>query len=113
MHYFGRVINDARALVNIGGRMVNARDLMRYASIMNRKYGDKGGLLMDNPYDIFPGSFKPVDWRRLKYIDSTFDCSHSLHQRTSIATPQKKTSSQQLQRHHDTIREEADCIDSE
>jgi hypothetical protein len=62
--------------------MVHVSDLMKYASVLQRKYGARTGAF-DNPFDPFPGSFKPTDLRRIHYIDSTFDCSFTLHQRQS------------------------------
>ena len=51
--------------------MVHVGDLMKYASVLQKKYGHR----VENPFDLFPGSYKPTDLRRIRYIDSTFDCS--------------------------------------
>ncbi|KAH7676075.1 Twik (KCNK-like) family of potasium channelsalpha subunit 40 [Aphelenchoides avenae] len=66
IHYFGRAIKDARyALVNVGGRMVHVPDLMRYASMLQQKYGqrkNKENLLLR-------GAYAPRDLARIRFID--------------------------------------------
>uniref|UniRef100_A0A913I3A7 Potassium channel domain-containing protein n=1 Tax=Strongyloides stercoralis TaxID=6248 RepID=A0A913I3A7_STRER len=65
IHYFGRAIKDARfALVNVGGKMVHVPDLMRYASVLQQKYGQK----KNNNEDI-KGAYAPKDLPLIRYID--------------------------------------------
>ncbi|GMS90622.1 hypothetical protein PENTCL1PPCAC_12797, partial [Pristionchus entomophagus] len=76
IHYFGRAIKDARfALVNVGGRMVHVPDLMRYASVLQQKYGKK------HADTIVKGAYAPKDIARIRFIDYT-----SLASCESIAT---------------------------
>ncbi|VDM54975.1 unnamed protein product [Angiostrongylus costaricensis] len=66
IHYFGRAIKDARfALVNVGGKMVHVPDLMRYASVLQQKYGHK------KPQDIVvvKGAYAPKDINKIRFID--------------------------------------------
>ncbi|CAI4231503.1 unnamed protein product [Auanema sp. JU1783] len=66
IHYFGRAIKDARfALVNVGGKMVHVPDLMRYASVLQQKYGHK------KPQDtiVVKGAYAPRDLARIRFID--------------------------------------------
>jgi hypothetical protein len=71
IHYFGRAIKDARyALVNVGGKMVHVPDLMRYASVLQQKYGLKNKAnIVDNPFDRYNGAFAPKEIRHIRYID--------------------------------------------
>uniref|UniRef100_A0A0N4ZIH6 Potassium channel subfamily K member 18 n=1 Tax=Parastrongyloides trichosuri TaxID=131310 RepID=A0A0N4ZIH6_PARTI len=65
IHYFGRAIKDARfALVNVGGKMVHVPDLMRYASVLQAKYGQK-----KNNNDDIKGAYAPKDLPLIRYID--------------------------------------------
>uniref|UniRef100_A0AC35ES39 Potassium channel domain-containing protein n=1 Tax=Panagrolaimus sp. PS1159 TaxID=55785 RepID=A0AC35ES39_9BILA len=69
IHYFGRAIKDARyALVNVGGRMVRVPDLIRLATVLQQKYGQRkrGGS-----FDIWNGAYRPNDLRRIRYIDTS------------------------------------------
>ncbi|KJH46603.1 Ion channel [Dictyocaulus viviparus] len=62
IHYFGRAIKDARfALVNVGGKMVHVPDLMRYASVLQQKYGHK------KPHStvIVKGAYAPKDINKI------------------------------------------------
>uniref|UniRef100_A0A8R1DNL7 Potassium channel domain-containing protein n=1 Tax=Caenorhabditis japonica TaxID=281687 RepID=A0A8R1DNL7_CAEJA len=66
MHYFGRAIKDARfALVNVGGKMVHVPDLMRYASVLQQKYGQK------KVHDtiVVKGAYAPKDLSKIRFID--------------------------------------------
>lgn len=66
IHYFGRAIKDARfALVNVGGKMVHVPDLMRYASVLQQKYGHK------KPHDtvVVKGAYAPKDINKIRFID--------------------------------------------
>ncbi|KIH62091.1 Ion channel [Ancylostoma duodenale] len=66
IHYSGRAIKDARfALVNVGGKMVHVPDLMRYASVLQQKYGHK------KPQDtvIVKGAYAPKDINKIRFID--------------------------------------------
>uniref|UniRef100_A0A1I7YGT2 Ion channel n=1 Tax=Steinernema glaseri TaxID=37863 RepID=A0A1I7YGT2_9BILA len=66
IHYFGRAIKDARyALVNVGGKMVHVPDLMRYASVLHQKYGQK----KKNDGGAGKGAYAPEDLAVIRYID--------------------------------------------
>uniref|UniRef100_A0A915PBA0 Potassium channel domain-containing protein n=1 Tax=Setaria digitata TaxID=48799 RepID=A0A915PBA0_9BILA len=66
IHYFGRAIKDARyALVNVGGRMVHVPDLMRYASVLHQKYGQK----RQGHQMRLKGAYTPEDLPLIRYID--------------------------------------------
>ncbi|KAF1762071.1 hypothetical protein GCK72_010333 [Caenorhabditis remanei] len=66
MHYFGRAIKDARfALVNVGGKMVHVPDLMRYASVLQQKYGQK----KTHDTIIVKGAYAPKDLSKIRFID--------------------------------------------
>ncbi|CAI2349264.1 unnamed protein product [Caenorhabditis sp. 36 PRJEB53466] len=66
MHYFGRAIKDARfALVNVGGKMVHVPDLMRYASVLQQKYGQKKA----HETIIVKGAYAPKDLSKIRFID--------------------------------------------
>ncbi|KAM3723635.1 TWiK family of potassium channels protein [Dirofilaria immitis] len=66
IHYFGRAIKDARyALVNVGGRMVHVPDLMRYASVLHHKYGQK----RQGHQIRLKGAYTPEDLPLIRYID--------------------------------------------
>ncbi|VDN23200.1 unnamed protein product [Gongylonema pulchrum] len=66
IHYFGRAIKDARyALVNVGGRMVHVPDLMRYASVLQQKYGQK----KQGRQGRLKGAYTPDDLPLIRYID--------------------------------------------
>ncbi|KAK6101759.1 Ion channel family protein [Brugia pahangi] len=66
IHYFGRAIKDARyALVNVGGRMVHVPDLMRYASVLHQKYGQK----RQGHQIRLKGAYTPEDLPLIRYID--------------------------------------------
>ncbi|KAK0416481.1 hypothetical protein QR680_012514 [Steinernema hermaphroditum] len=66
IHYFGRAIKDARyALVNVGGKMVHVPDLMRYASVLHQKYGQK----KKNENHATKGAYAPADLAIIRYID--------------------------------------------
>ncbi|KHN87881.1 TWiK family of potassium channels protein 7 [Toxocara canis] len=77
IHYFGRAIKDARyALVNVGGRMVHVPDLMRYASVLQQKYGQK------KPRDgiVVKGAYAPKDLPLIRFIDyGSLASMESLH----------------------------------
>uniref|UniRef100_A0AC35TSK4 Ion channel n=1 Tax=Rhabditophanes sp. KR3021 TaxID=114890 RepID=A0AC35TSK4_9BILA len=65
IHYFGRAIKDARfALVNVGGKMVHVPDLMKYAVVLQHKYGQK-----KQNGDEIKGAFAPKDLPLIRYID--------------------------------------------
>uniref|UniRef100_A0AC34F6Y2 Uncharacterized protein n=1 Tax=Panagrolaimus sp. ES5 TaxID=591445 RepID=A0AC34F6Y2_9BILA len=66
IHYFGRAIKDARyALVNVGGRMVRVPDLIRLATVLQQKYGQR----KRGSFDIWNGAYRPNDLQRIRYID--------------------------------------------
>ncbi|VDL70653.1 unnamed protein product [Nippostrongylus brasiliensis] len=66
IHYFGRAIKDARfALVNVGGKMVHVPDLMRYASVLQQKYGHK----KQQDTVIVKGAYAPKDINKIRFID--------------------------------------------
>ncbi|VDN55131.1 unnamed protein product [Dracunculus medinensis] len=66
IHYFGRAIQDARyALVNVGGKMVHVPDLMRYAAVLQQKYGDRKSKA--NVY--VRGAFIPKNISAIRFID--------------------------------------------
>ncbi|CAI5444388.1 unnamed protein product [Caenorhabditis angaria] len=66
IHYFGRAIKDARfALVNVGGKMVHVPDLMRYASVLQQKYGQR----KTHDTIIVKGAYAPKDLSRIRFID--------------------------------------------
>ncbi|OZC11710.1 Ion channel [Onchocerca flexuosa] len=66
IHYFGRAIKDARyALVNVGGRMVHVPDVMRYASVLQQKYGEK----RQGHRIRLKGAYIPEDLPLIRYID--------------------------------------------
>ncbi|CAB3403355.1 unnamed protein product [Caenorhabditis bovis] len=66
IHYFGRAIKDARfALVNVGGKMVHVPDLMRYASVLQQKYGQR----KTHDTIIVKGAYAPKDLARIRFID--------------------------------------------
>ncbi|CAJ0599489.1 unnamed protein product [Cylicocyclus nassatus] len=66
IHYFGRAIKDARfALVNVGGKMVHVPDLMRYASVLQQKYGHKKA----QETVIVKGAYAPKDINKIRFID--------------------------------------------
>uniref|UniRef100_A0A914QGG3 Potassium channel domain-containing protein n=1 Tax=Panagrolaimus davidi TaxID=227884 RepID=A0A914QGG3_9BILA len=68
IHYFGRAIKDARyALVNVGGRMVRVPDLIRLATVLQQKYGQR----KRGSFDIWNGAYRPNDLRRIRYIDTS------------------------------------------
>uniref|UniRef100_A0A915B396 Potassium channel domain-containing protein n=1 Tax=Parascaris univalens TaxID=6257 RepID=A0A915B396_PARUN len=77
IHYFGRAIRDARyALVNVGGRMVHVPDLMRYASVLQQKYGQK------KPHDgvVVKGAYAPKELPLISFIDyGSLASMESLH----------------------------------
>lgn len=65
IHYFGRAIKDARfALVNVGGKMVHVPDLMRYASVLQQKYGHK------KPHEnvFVKGAYRPKDLHKIRFV---------------------------------------------
>ena len=65
IHYFGRAIKDARfALVNVGGKMVHVPDLMRYASVLQQKYGHK------KPHEsvFVKGAYAPKDLHKIRSV---------------------------------------------
>ncbi|CAD5215938.1 unnamed protein product [Bursaphelenchus okinawaensis] len=65
IHYFGRAIKDARfALVNVGGKMVHVSDLMKYAQVLQQKYGQSKGTMV-----IKRGAYVPSDIAIIRYID--------------------------------------------
>ncbi|CAJ0943248.1 unnamed protein product, partial [Mesorhabditis belari] len=69
IHYVGRAMKDARfAIVNVGGKMVHVPDIMRYASVLQQKYGKKPAEQTD---EYVKGSFIPQDIHLIKYIDYT------------------------------------------
>uniref|UniRef100_A0A2K6WHJ1 Potassium channel domain-containing protein n=1 Tax=Onchocerca volvulus TaxID=6282 RepID=A0A2K6WHJ1_ONCVO len=66
IHYFGRAIKDARyALVNVGGRMVHVPDVMRHASVLQQKYGEK----RQGHQIRLKGAYTPEDLQLIRYID--------------------------------------------
>ncbi|CAD6190324.1 unnamed protein product [Caenorhabditis auriculariae] len=66
IHYFGRAIKDARfALVNVGGKMVHVPDLMRYASVLQQKYGHK----KTHDTIVVKGAYAPKDLSKIRFID--------------------------------------------
>lgn len=73
IHNFGRAIKDARyALVNVGGKMVQVHDIMKYAAFLHKKYGltDAKARIIDNPMaNPYPGSFTPKEIKYIRYID--------------------------------------------
>ncbi|CAJ0580958.1 unnamed protein product, partial [Mesorhabditis spiculigera] len=73
IHYVGRAMKDARfAIVNVGGKMVHVPDIMRYASVLQQKYGKKTA---DPNDELVKGSFIPQDIHLIKYIDYSSLCS--------------------------------------
>ncbi|CAD5221909.1 unnamed protein product [Bursaphelenchus xylophilus] len=65
IHYFGRAIKDARfALVNVGGKMVHVSDLMKYAQVLQQKYGQSKARMV-----IKRGAYVPSDIAIIRYID--------------------------------------------
>uniref|UniRef100_A0A915IER5 Potassium channel domain-containing protein n=1 Tax=Romanomermis culicivorax TaxID=13658 RepID=A0A915IER5_ROMCU len=81
IHNFGRAIKDARyALINVGGKMVQVRDLMKYSAFLHKKYGlteNRARLLERNSLLVpkstltskYPDAFTPKEIRYIKYID--------------------------------------------
>jgi len=73
IHYFGRAIQDARcALVNVGGKMIQVGDLMKYAALLHKKYclNDPHANIIENPlHRLWPHAFVPRDIKLIKYID--------------------------------------------
>ncbi|PAV57744.1 hypothetical protein WR25_07384 isoform F [Diploscapter pachys] len=66
IHYFGRAIKDARfALVNVGGKMVHVPDIMRYASVLQQKYGHK----KNRESIVVKGAYAPKDLNKIRFID--------------------------------------------
>ncbi|KAI6241587.1 TWiK family of potassium channels protein 7 [Aphelenchoides fujianensis] len=66
IHYFGRAIADARyALVNVGGRMVHVGDILKYANVLQQKYGQKKNV--NHPF--VKGAYAPNDLAFIRFID--------------------------------------------
>ncbi|KAI6176719.1 TWiK family of potassium channels protein 7 [Aphelenchoides bicaudatus] len=78
IHYFNRKVQDARyALVNVGGKMIHVSDVLKYANVLQQKYGQKKG------HGFMKGPYIPADLEFIRFIDYNSTRS-SLNSLTSL-----------------------------